>query len=65
MSVPTGNDKFELFDESYSFSNIQDYFVYILKKYETVTDNRPIRTYINKIENKSHLRLKQGIISNI
>ena len=52
MSAPTGNDKFELFDESYSFSNIQDYFVYIFKKSETMTDNPPIRTYINKIENK-------------
>ena len=26
------NDKFELLDRSYSVSNIQDYFEYILKK---------------------------------
>ena len=31
MSVPTWNDKFELPDGSYSVSNIQDYFEYILK----------------------------------
>ena len=31
ISAPTWNDKFELPDESYSASNIQDYFEYILK----------------------------------
>ena len=29
ISAPTWNDKFELPDESYSISNIQDYFEYI------------------------------------
>ena len=33
ISAPTWNDKFELLDESYSTSDIQDYFEYILKKY--------------------------------
>ena len=32
-SAPTWNDKFELLDRSYSVSNIQDYFEYILKKH--------------------------------
>ena len=32
ISVPTWNDKFELPDRSYSISDIQDYFEYILKK---------------------------------
>ena len=32
ISAPTWNDKFELPDESYSVSDIQDYFEYILKK---------------------------------
>ena len=32
ISPPTWNDKFELPDESYSVSDIQDYFEYILKK---------------------------------
>ena len=31
ISAPTWNDKFELPDESYSASNIQDYFEYILQ----------------------------------
>ena len=33
ISAPTWNDKFELPDGSYSLSNIQDYFEYILKKH--------------------------------
>ena len=32
ISAPTWNDKFELSDGSYSVSDIQDYFEYILKK---------------------------------
>ena len=31
ISAPTWNEQFELPDESYSVSNIQDYFEYILK----------------------------------
>ena len=33
ISVPTWNDEFELPDGSYSISDIQDYFEYILKKH--------------------------------
>ena len=33
ISAPTWNDEFELPDGSYSVSNIQDYFEYILKKH--------------------------------
>ena len=31
ISAPTWNDEFELSDGSYSVSNIQDYFKYVLK----------------------------------
>ena len=34
ISAPTWNDEFELPDGSYSVSDIQDYFEYILKKHE-------------------------------
>ena len=34
--APTWNDEFELSDDSYSVSNIQDYFEFIIKKYETL-----------------------------
>ena len=39
----TWNKEFELLDESYFVSDIQDYFEYILKKHGTVTDNLSIR----------------------
>ena len=41
-STPTWNEEFELPDASYSVSGIQHYFVFIIKKYEAVTDNPPI-----------------------
>ena len=44
-------DEFELPDGSYSISDTQDYFEYILKKHNQNIDNPSIRTYMNKIEN--------------
>ena len=49
ISAPAWNEEFELPDGSYSVSNIQSYFEYIIKKHETVTDNSSIRIYVNKI----------------
>ena len=37
---------------------IQDYFKYIIKKHDTVTDNPPIRIYANKIENIIIFKIK-------
>ena len=51
ISAPTWNEGFELPDESYCVSDIQDSFEYTLKKHETVTDNPSITIYVNKIEN--------------
>ena len=34
ISAPTQNDKSELCEESYSVSDVQDYFQYIIKEYE-------------------------------
>ena len=48
MSAPTWNDKFELSDGSYSVSDIQDYFEYILKKHGENTDNPSVRIYVIK-----------------
>ena len=45
ISAPTGNEKFELPDGSFSVSDIQDYFEYIIKKHETVTDDPLTRIY--------------------
>ena len=36
ISAPTWNDEFELLDGSYSISDIQDYFEYILKNMRKV-----------------------------
>ena len=58
------NDKFELADRSYSASDIQDYFEYILKNHGEKTDNPSVRIYVNSIENRITLKLKQSIISN-
>ena len=63
-SALTWNDKFELPDGSYSVLDIQDQLEYIIRKYETVTDNPPITIYGNKSKIKLYLKLKQGIISN-
>ena len=49
---------FELPDGSYSVSDIQDYFEYILKKQGEKTNNPSIRIYINKIENKITFKIK-------
>ena len=38
ISAPTWNDKFYLPDGSYSISDIQDYFGFIIKKLETITE---------------------------
>ena len=57
--APTWNDKFELPDGSYSASNIQDYFEYILKQHGQNTDNSSIQIYVNKIENRVTFKIKK------
>ena len=60
ISAPTWNDEFELPDGSYSVSDIQDYFEYILKKHNENIDNPSIRIYVNKIENRITFKIKTG-----
>ena len=55
----------ELPDRSYSVSDIQGYFEYIIKTYQKGTDNPPIRIYVNKIENEITFKSKQGTFSNL
>ena len=52
--------KFYLPDGSYSVSDIQDYFKYVLKKHEAVTDNPSIMICINKIENRITFKINTG-----
>ena len=60
ISAPTWSEKFELPDGSYSVSDIQDYFEYILKKHSESVDNPSIRIYVNKIENRITFKIKHG-----
>ena len=41
---------FDLPDSSYSIADIQDYFEFIIKTDETLTENPPIQIYQNKIK---------------
>ena len=59
ISAPTWSEEFKLPDGSYSVSDIQDYFEYILKKHSESVDNPSIRMYINRIENKT-FKIKNG-----
>ena len=52
ISVPTWNEEFESTDGSYSISDIQDYFEYVLKKHGEKTANPSIRIYINTMQNQ-------------
>ena len=52
ISASTWNDTFDLAGGSYSISDIQDYFEFIIKKHETLIENPPIQIYPNKIKNR-------------
>ena len=60
ISAPTWNDEFELPDGSYSVSDIQDYFEYILKKHGEVIVEPSVRVYVNKIEHRITFKIKNG-----
>ena len=60
ISTPTWNEEFTLPHGSYSVSDIQDYFQYILKKHGENTDKHSIQIYVNKIENRITFRIKNG-----
>ena len=59
ISAPTWNDdKFDLPDGSYSISDIQDYFEFIIKKHETLTQIPPVQIYVNMIKNRIVFKIK-------
>ena len=60
ISAPTWNDEFDLPDGSYSLSDIQDYFEYIIKKHETIADNPPVQIYVNKTKSRITFKIKTG-----
>ena len=60
ISAPTWNEEFILPDGSYSISDIQDYFQYILKNHGENTDKPLIQIYVNKIDNRITFKIKNG-----
>ena len=60
ISAPTWNDKFKLPGGSYSVSDIQDYFGYILKKDWEDIDKPSVQIYVNNIENTIKFKIKNG-----
>ena len=60
ISVPTWNETFDLADESYNISEIQDYIKYIIKKREAIGETAPILIYANTINNRIVFRIKSG-----
>ena len=60
ISARSWNDTFDLPDGSYSIADIQDYFEFIIKKHETLTENPPIQIYPNKIINRIVFKMKTG-----
>ena len=60
ISAPTWNNTFDLPDGYYSIADIQDYFEFIIKKHETLTENLPLQIFVNKIKNRIVFKIKTG-----
>ena len=60
LSGLTWSDEFELPDGSYSISDIQDYFEYILKKHSESVDHPPIEIFVSKNGNRITFKIKNG-----
>ena len=58
ISAPTWHDEFHLLDGSFSISDFQDYFEYIIKQHETIAENPPVQIYVNKINNRIAFKIK-------
>ena len=59
-SAPTWNHKSELPNGSYSISDIQDYFEYILKNHGEDIDKPSVQIRVNKIEKRVTFKIKNG-----
>ena len=60
ISTPTWNETFDFPDGSYNIPEIQDYFEYIIKNHQTITDTAPILIYANNITNRIVFKIKTG-----
>ena len=57
ISAQIWNDTFDLPDSSYSIADIQNYFEFIIKNYEALTENPPVQIYPNKIKNRMQIKI--------
>ena len=60
ISASTWNETFDLPDGSYSVDDIQDYFEFIMKKHETLSENPSVQIYPNKIKNRTIFKIING-----
>ena len=60
ISALTWKETFDLPDDSYTIEDIQNYFEFIIKKHEALTDNSPVNIYANKIKNRIVFKIKTG-----
>ena len=60
ISAPKWSNEFELPDGSYSISDIQYYFEYILNEHSESVDNTPIEIFVSKNENRITFTVKNG-----
>ena len=56
--APIWSEEFKLPDASYSISDIQDNFEYILKKHRENVEYPSIRIYVNKTGNRITFKIK-------
>ena len=52
------SDEEYLPDGSYSISDIQNYFRYVIKKHETLADKPPVQIYVNRIQKRITFKIK-------
>ena len=52
------SDEEYLPDGSYSISDIQNYFGYVIKKHETLADKPPVQIYVNRIQKRITFKIK-------
>ena len=61
ISSPTWNEIFTLDDGSYNIQQIQNYFEYVVKKHEDITnEDLHIRICVNKMKNRIVFKMKTG-----
>ena len=60
ISASIWNEDFDLLDGSYSIPDIQDYFEFIIKKHETLTESPSVQIYPNKTKSRIVFKIKTG-----